>query len=456
MTGRTSAVPMTKTPPGPPGVPFLGNLPAPPNQRLEAFQQLRRQYGDVVRLKIGPRFIYLVSHPDDVQHILQDNNRNYTKGRALEKAKVLLGEGLLTSEGAYWRRQRRLAQPAFHRKRIDGLAGTMTDVTREMLERWLPISQAGGELNLSAEMMRLTLEVVSRTMFGTGLSPEEAQAVGEALPFILRETNRRLTSLLGIRERLPLPSRFHFQEELDKLNRIVMRIIEQRRHSEQRDDLLGMLMSARDEETGEAMDDHQLRDEVMTIFLAGHETTANNLSWTIYLLSLHPEERRKVEEEVDRVLSGRTPSIEDVPHLVFTRQVIDESLRLYPPAWAIGRQTIDEDIIGGYPIPAKSGIIISTYIVHRHPDFWENPEGFDPQRFTPERARERPRYAFLPFGGGPRQCIGNNFALLESTLVLAMITQRFRLNLVSGHPVEMEPLITLRPRYGILVTIHPR
>jgi cytochrome P450 len=171
---------------------------------------------------------------------------------------------------------------------------------------------------------------------------------------------------------------------------------------------------------------------------------------------LHPEERRKVEEEVDRVLSGRTPSIEDVPHLVFTRQVIDESLRLYPPAWAIGRQTIDEDIIGGYPIPAKSGIIISTYIVHRHPDFWENPEGFDPQRFTPERARERPRYAFLPFGGGPRQCIGNNFALLESTLVLAMITQRFRLNLVSGHPVEMEPLITLRPRYGILVTIHPR
>lgn len=449
--------------PGPMGNLIFGNFYGIQDDRLHAFMQMRQDYGDVVRLRIGSRTVHLVSHPDLIEYVLQENNRNYTKGRGLEKAKPLLGNGLLTSEGEFWRRQRRLAQPAFHRKKIGGFVETMTQATSQMLLRWDERQDKTEPLNIAGEMMRLTLDVVSRTLFSTGLKPGETESVANALPFILRETTRRLSSPLGLREYLPIQANQQYQENLDALNQIVYRIIDERRRAVEAgdqddlpEDLLSMLMFARDEETGERMDDRQLRDEVMTIFLAGHETTANNLAWTLYLLSKHPQIRAQLQEEVDRVLDDRLPVLEDIQNLVYTRQILDESLRMFPPAWAIGRQAIQEDQVGGYRIPAGSGIVISSYVVHRHPEFWENPDCFDPGRFEPQRVHERPHYAYIPFGGGPRLCIGNNFALQESTLVLSMVTQRYVLDLVPEHSVVAETAITLRPRYGIQMFLFPR
>lgn len=444
--------------PGPPGTPVFGNALRLRGDRPNVFLAMRNQYGDVVRFKAGSRVIHLVSHPDLAKYVFQDNNRNYLKGRGLEKIKPLLGEGLLTSEGEFWRRQRRLMQPAFHRQKINAFLPVMVESTQGMFERWRTLQGSGTtSLDVAGEMMRLTLEVVSRTLFSTGLSSQEMDAVAEAMPFVLREANRRITSILDVREKLPLPANRRFQHGIEALDAIVYRIIESRRHSgEEKLDLLGMLMAAQDEDSGEQMSDHQLRDEVMTIFLAGHETTANNLAWTLYLLSLHPQVREALQQEVDQVLGDAAPALEYVPRLVYTRQVIDEALRLYPPAWAVARQAIEGDQIGGYLIPAGSDVLISPYVIHRHPDFWVNPEGFDPGRFEPQAVQARPHYAYIPFGGGPRQCIGNNFALLEGTLILAMLTRQFELDLIPGYPVEPEPTITLRPSHGIHMTLRSR
>jgi cytochrome P450 len=444
--------------PGPPNMLGIGSTLLLRNNRLYSFLAIRNQYGDVVRFQVGRRIVHLVSHPDLVKYVLQDNNRNYTKGRGLEKARSFLGEGLLTSEGDFWRRQRRLMQPAFHRQEINAFLPLMVESTNIMLERWRTLQASGTTtLEVAGEMMCLTLEVVSRTLFSTGLSQQEMDIVAEAMPIVLREANLRINSLLDVREKLPIPAKRRFQREIAALDAIVYRIIEDRRRSaEAKPDLLGMLMAAQDEDSGERMTDRQVRDEVMTIFLAGHETTANNLAWTLYLLSRHPGERSRVQQEVDQTLGGAPPTLEDIPRLVYTRQVLDESLRLYPPAWAITRKAIDADQIGGYSIPGGTNVIISPYVIHRHPDFWVNPEGFDPQRFTAQASQGRPHYAYLPFGGGTRQCIGNNFALLEGTLILAMITQRFALDLVPGYVVEPETTITLRPRYGIHMTLRSR
>ena len=326
-----------------------------------------------------------------------------------------------------------------------------------MLARWEPISLQGRSLDVATEMMRLTLSVVTRTLFSAGLSSDETQVVSQALPFLLRETDRRIASLTSLRESLPLPVNRKYAHELERLDRIVYRLIEQRRRSPQEEsDLLGMLMSAVDEGSVSGMDDQQLRDEVMTLFLAGHETTANNLAWTFYLLSSNPAVRQALEAELEKVLAARPPALEDVSRLVYTRQVLDESLRLYPPAWAFGRQPIQDDQIGGYHIPAGTQVIISPYVVHRHPEFWENPEGFDPERFNPEVAQGRPHYSFIPFGGGPRLCIGRDFALMESTMALARISQRYRLDLVPGFEVQPETAITLRPKTGLRMTLSAR
>ena len=449
---------MTRLAPGPPGLPFLGNLlNFRSDDRLTQMVRLQQQYGDVVRLQIVNRTLHIVSHPDDIKYVLQDNNRNYVKGRALGKAKVFLGEGLLTSEGEPWRRQRRLAQPAFHREHIERFATAMTAATAALLPRWQPLAETGQPINVADQMMRLTLDIVSQTLFSTGLTAAEIDSVAAVMPIILRETDRRIRAPTTLREHLPLPSNRRFQAGLRQLDAIVYRIIaDRRRLGGDRDDLLCLLMAARDEETGAAMDDSQLRDETMTIFLAGHETTANNLAWTWTLLSQHPEVRRRLQAELDQVLQGRTPGAADVPRLVYTRMVLDESLRLFPPAWAIARQTIEADEIGGYDIPADSGLILSSYVVHRHPTFWRNPEAFDPERFAPEQAKSQHRYAYFPFGGGPRLCIGNSFALMESTLVLAMISQHYDLNLWEGHPVIPETAFTLRPLQGVMVKLHSR
>ncbi len=463
-TARPTASP-PPLPPGPQGDPLIGNLRRFANMQPQMFVELRAEYGDIYHLRVTTRDVIFVGHPDMIKHVLVDNNRNYHKGFAYSKVAAFLGRGLLTSEGEFWRHQRRLAQPAFHHQRIEHFASTMVESTASMLAGWETLP-AHAPFDVSEAMARLTLDIVTRTLFSTAVSPKEMDAVYTILPWLLSETDRRADSLMGLRERLPLPVNRRYWREIERLNQIIFRIIDERREREpasgvqangaqaqdEHNDLLGLLMLAEDEETGERMSNEHLRDELMTIVLAGHETTANLLTWTHRLLSEHPTARERLQAEVDEVLGGRAPTLADLPKLAYTRRVLDEALRLYPPAWAISRKAMGDDEIGGYAVPAGAEIFLSQWVTHRHPDFWENPLGFDPDRFLPERSADRPRFAYWPFGGGPRQCIGNTFALMEGTIILAMITQRYALDLVPSHTIQVEPSITLRPANGVLVT----
>ncbi len=443
-----------KLAPGPPGQLLFGNLPAYRRDPLQFYLDAHREYGDVVRFRAGPWHWHLIAHPEDVQYVLRDNYPNYGRSFFNNYLKSLLGQGLLTSEGDLWLRQRRLMQPVFHRKRIVDFATTMTDATAAMLERWEPYACSGQPLDVAAEMMRLTLEIVGRTLFSVDIS-RETDTVGRALTTAIEHINQRSTRLFPIPESVPTPANRRYYAARETLDKVVHDIIETRRRSDgDADDLLAMLLQARDEETGESMSNQQLRDEVMTIMLAGHETTAVALSWTWYLLSKHPHVAEKLHAELAQVLDGRSPTLDDLPDLTYTKMVIEEVMRLYPPAWIMSRAPLEDDEIRGYHIPAGTSVMLCQYVTHRHPDFWPNPEGFDPERFAPERTASRLQFAHFPFGGGPRQCIGNEFAMLEARLIVAMVAQRYRLDLVPGHPVEPQPMITLRPRDGILMTLH--
>ena len=450
-----TATALQRVAPGPRANLLLGSLPEYQRDPLNLFMNAALRYGDIVRLRIGPRAVHLITSPDYIKYVLQENNRNYHKSASYEKTKPLLGQGLLTSEDDFWRRQRKLSQPAFHRQRIGAFATTMTDATNEMLDRWQAAVERAQPMDIAKEMMRLTLTIVGQTLFSTDVS-DEADSVGRALTIALEHTTHRMQAIFDLGERLPTPENRRFHEAIKTLDKIVFGMIEERRRSGvDHGDLLSMLLQARDEETGESMSDKQLRDEAMTIFLAGHETTANALAWSWYLLSKHPDVARRLRAELDETLGGRVPTVQDLPNLRYTTMVIEEAMRLYPPAWAIGRNTIGEDEIGGYHIPADSIVAISSYVTHRLPTYWDNPEGFDPERFTPERSEGRPRFAYFPFGGGPRICIGNNFAMMEMQLVLATIAQRYRLDLTPGQVIEPEPMVTLRPRNGIQMTVRP-
>ena len=405
------------------------------------------RHGDVVAFRVGPVQAMLLRHPDAIKHVLVDNNHNYDKRtRGYDVLRQFLGNGLLTSDGDFWRRQRRIAQPAFHRRRIAGFADTMITDTLAMLEHWQDAATLGRSIDMAHEMMALTLRIVGKTLLSTDVA-DRADQVGNAVTVLNEWADRALDSLLPIG--FPTLATMRARESSRRLDRVINDIIARRRAGEQAEDLLGMLMEARDAETGEGMTDRQLRDEVTTMFLAGHETTANALAWTFYVLSTHPEVERRVRTELDEVLGGRPPTLDDLPSLPFLLQVLKESMRLYPPAWIIDRHAIGEDEVLGYRVRKDTLVLISPYVTHRHPAFWPNPEGFDPERFTAEREEARPRYAYFPFGGGPRQCIGNGFAMMEAQLIVACVLQRFRPWLVPGHPVRPEPLITLRPRFGL-------
>jgi cytochrome P450 len=418
--------------------------------------RLQRDHGDVVRLGRGPLENYVIFHPTDIRRVLQDNNQNYEKGAIIARTKILIGEGLFTSEGDFWRRQRRLAQPAFHHRQIAGFIGTMADAAKGMLRRWQGLAPRGDTFDLAAEMSRVTLAVVGRTLFSLDLDAEAA-TVGAALREALVYTNRRTTLYLPLPLFVPTTSNRRFKSARRTLDRVAYEIIEtRRRRSTSGDDLLGMLMDARDPDTGKGMSDRQLRDEVMTFLLAGHETTAVTLAWTFYLLARNPHAEAQVREELDRVLGGRTPTIDDLPKLAYTRMVIEEAMRLYPPVPGIGRQTIGPDVLGGYAIPPRTLVSIMVWVVHRHPEFWDAPERFDPERFTPARAAERPRFAYLPFSGGPRLCIGSEFALFEAQVIVAMIMQRHQVRLAVEREIEPETVLTTRPRGGVPVRLAAR
>ena len=440
-------------PPGPHTAFFSGHLRDLQRDQLRFYANLRKKYGDIVRFRVlGSVFLNMFFHPNDIDYVLRRNHQNFQKGAALEIFKSLLGEGLLTSEGSFWLRQRRLAQPAFHRQRIAALAPIMTGATVAMLERWQAFEQIGQSFDVSVETTNLTFQIVAKALFSINIEGE-VDAVGRAFTVALEQINYRLNHL-ALPDQFPTRRNRRYLQARRVLDSLVYDIIQQRRRTaEDRGDLLSMFLLARDEETGEQMSDKQLRDEVMTMILAGHETTANTLTWICYLLAQHRDVEQKLHAELASALGGREPTLADLARLPYTRMIIDEALRLYPPAPGMSRKAVADDEIGGYTIPAGSEIAVSQYVTHRHPDFWDRPETFDPERFLPERSARRPHFAYFPFGGGPRLCIGNAFALMEAHLILATIAQRYQLRLVPGHPVVPEPLVTLRPRFGLMMTL---
>jgi cytochrome P450 len=442
-------------PPGPRGVPILGMLPAVRRDPTGVFLKAARRFGDVAYFKIGSRRGYLITNPADIRHVLQDNARNYHKSPLYQKLRMSIGNGLLTSEDDFWLRQRRIAQPAFHRQKIAALAGVMAQAARETADEWQSIAADGRAVDVSEEMMRFTRTVVLRALLGADLGAY-ADKVDEAWVIINERVGESFWSL-GIAERFQRAKARQFEQARFILRQAVEYVInERRRHPSHSADLLSMLMDARDEETGERMTDEQLRVEVTTFLLAGQETTSLALTWTWYLLSQHPAVRQRLEHELDTVLAGRAPEYSDLAQLPYTRMVIDEALRLYPPAWGLSRQALADDTLGGFRLPRGWLVFVIPYVLHRLPKYWKDPETFDPERFSPECSADRPKFVYLPFGAGPRQCIGNQFALIEAQLSVATLAQRYRMQLVKGHRVEPWPLITLRPRFGMPMIIETR
>jgi cytochrome P450 len=397
----------SRLPPGPRRRIPLAGLLAYRRGPLPFFQTLSRQYGDISYFKLGGQDAFFLNHPDFIKDVLVTNGQNFMKGLALQRAKRLLGEGLLTSEGEFHRRQRRLAQPAFHRARVASYAASMIDYAALMRARW----QDGVTMDISEEMMRLTLAIVGKTLFDADVE-SDAPEVGEAMSVVMDLFNTITIPFFELLQKLPLPQLRRFDTARAKLDTIIYRMIEERRLSDKdRGDLLSMLLLAQDDEgDGARMTDAQLRDELMTIFLAGHETTANALTWTWYLLSQNPDVESRLHAELDEVLGDRLPSVEDAGRLPYTEMVLTESMRLYPPAWALGRMALSDFEIGGYRIPKRSLVLMSQYVMHRDPRYFPEPEHFDPTRWTAEARETRPQFSYFPFGGGTRRCIGEGFA----------------------------------------------
>lgn len=415
--------------------------------------RMAREYGDLPFFRLGSYSVYLLNHPELVREVLVTQQSKFIKSRALQRARVLLGEGLLTSEGQIHLRQRRLVQPAFHRERLAAYADVMTQCAVAVRDRW----SDGSTLDISEEMMRLTLAVVGKTLFSADVE-SEASEIGEALTTVLKMFRLLMMPFSEYLEKLPLPSMRRFEKARARLDATIYGLIEERRKSgRDRGDLLSMLLLAQDEEgDGGGMTDQQVRDEALTLFLAGHETTANALTWTWYLLSQNPECERRLHEELDTVLQGRAATGADLPSLRYTEMVLAESMRLYPPAWAIGRMSKEAVELRGVRIEPGSICIASPYVMHRDPRWFSDPERFDPMRWTPEARDARPKFAYFPFGGGARLCIGERFAWMEGALLLATLAQRWRLRLAPGQKVEMLPLITLRTKYGMRMKLERR
>lgn len=397
--------------------------------------------------------LFIASDPTVIRDVLVTHNQNFHKSRGLERVKILLGEGLLTSEDAFHLRQRRLMQPAFHRERIAAYASTMVAYGDRVRRGWTP----GATIDIAAEMSRLTLLIVGKTLFDADVE-SQARDVGEAMSGLMDSFWTLMLPFGEALQRLPIPHLRRGRRSRERLDAIVYDLIRERRANlADRGDLLSMLLMAQDDEDkGRGMTDRQVRDEAMTIFLAGHETTANALTWTWYLLSQAPDVERRLHEEIDAVLAGRLPTVADVERLPFTTRVVTESMRLYPPAWLIGRRAINEYSIGGYYVPPRSIIVMSQWIVHRDARHYREPERFDPDRWTPEFKTALPRFAYFPFGGGPRQCIGESFAWMELVLLVATLAQQWRFELVPGHRVVPRAAVTLRPKYGMKMITRAR
>ena len=434
-----------------PGIPIFGSA-------LEALKDPLRLFQHALRDKAIARFrfvyldYYVVNDPAAIQHVLVGNVSNYTKSRNYAGLKAVLGNGLLTSEGDHWKKQRRLAQPAFHRDKLRGFAETMTSCTMAMCDRWA----AGGatELELHEEMMRVTFRIVGLTLLSKDFDGE-ARAVGEAMNVALTWANEYAEAFVRVPPWVPTPANVRFKRAKARLHELVLKAIAERRESgQERDDLLGMLMAAKDEVTGEPMSDAELVDELLTLVLAGHETTANALTFALHQLAKHPDLRAAAEAEVDTVLGGRPPALEDVKRLETIRCVVEETMRLYPPAWVFERQARGEDVVGGVRIRKGAIIGISPFALHRNPTLFRDADTFDPERMRDKT--KIGKYDYLPFGAGPRFCIGNAFALMEMQIVLAVVLARFRVNMDTNGSLALDPATTLRPKERLPIRLEAR
>jgi len=439
-------------PQGPAGHPLLGTLRDFQRDQLAFYASCAHDYGDVVPTRFGPVRVLLIYHPDAIEEVLVTRSRDFVKSPGVRVLRPLLGEGLLRSEGSVWLRQRRLVQPAFHRQRLADYGEIMTAYTERRLVDWKDCQV----VDVHAEMMALTLEIVAKTLFDADVS-NQTGSVGHAANVLSEHFGARLRSFRLLPHWVPTPANLRSAQAIRRLDQVIYGMIATRRSSgEDRGDLLSILLHAQDADDGTGMTDRQVRDEAMTLFMAGHETTAVALSWTWYLLGQHPQVEARVAEEVRAVLGGRAPAMADLPNLTYTARVVTESMRLYSPVYVMGRQAARPTEVAGYPVARNVVVVMPTWIVHRDARWFDEPEAFRPERWADERARPLPRFAYFPFGGGPRQCIGNAFAMMEAVLVLATIAQRCRLTLLPGQRVTPTPYVTLRPEPGIRMVVARR
>jgi cytochrome P450 len=449
-------VPPNQAVPIHPGLPFLGNTLAFLRDPLHVLQTLQTHNQRIVHLRIGGRNQYLVFKPEDAKHILQENHRNYGRAPAFLVLRIFLGNGLLTSDGDFWRRQRRLAQPAFHRQKLAALTHTMIVETASWIDE-LKQQVSDQPVNMSQAFMDVTMRIVCKTLFGSDVA-SQLGGLSSALDTLNHFANQRLLSPVRFPLNWPIPSHKRFRKAGVQVDSFIYNLINQRRRladADQSDDLLGMLLSTEDEETGERMSDQQLRDECVTLFAAGHETTAISMAWTLYLLTQHPDVLTQLQAESKSVLGdAKVPSPGAFRALPYTMQVIQESMRLYPPAWIMSRLALANDHIGPFMIPADDTALVAPYLLHRDPVSWPDPERFDPDRFAPGGQRDQAHsYAYLPFGGGPRLCIGNQFALMEMQILLAMLVRYFDIKATPNQHIIPKPLITLRPNKPVQIIL---
>jgi cytochrome P450 len=433
-------------PRGPKGHFLLGSGPDVARDQLGFYEACAREYGDLVPLRMGPYRGLLLYHPDAIEEVLVTRNRDFVKSPGVRLLSRVLGDGLLLSEGGVWLRQRRLVQPAFHRQRVHAYGEVMTSCTARRVADW----KDGDVLEAHAEMIALTQVIVAKTLLDADVS-DESYAIAQALNVLLADFGARIGSLLQfLPDWVPTPANIRTRRAVRRLDAIIYRMIDARRRSgEDRGDLLSILLNAQDADDGSRMTPQQLRDEAMTLFTAGHETTAVALSWTWYLLAQHPEVDSRLAEELRAALGDRLPTAADLPKLRYAEMVVSESMRLYPPAYALGRQATTPSEVSGYPVASGTVLLLPAWVVHRDPRWFEEPGAFRPERWADDLARRLPRFAYFPFGGGPRQCVGSAFALMEAVLLLATIAQRFRLELEPGQRVTPTPYVTLRPEPGL-------
>ncbi|KOX03139.1 MULTISPECIES: cytochrome P450 [Micromonospora] len=442
-----------RVPPGPPRTATLRLLAAMRRDRLSMLTTAAAQYGDAVRLPVGPITLYLFNHPDHAKHVLADNSANYHKGVGLRHAKRALGDGLLTSEGELWRKQRRVIQPTFQSRRVAAMAPVIAEEGALLVER-LRRYAGQGPVDVVQEMTGLTLGVLGRALLDADASA--FGSVGASFAAVQDQAMFELETLSAVPTWIPLPRQVRFRRARRDLERVVDRLVADRDPAgDGRDDVLSRLVVSTAAEEDRRVGRQRLRDELVTLMLAGHETTASTLSWTLYLVDKHPEVRERLRAEVTSALGDRPPTYEDLHRLPYTTSVVEEAMRLYPPVWLLPRLALKDDEVNGYHVPAGSDVLISPYTLHRHPDLWDEPERFDPDRFDPDRPTDRPRYAYIPFGAGPRFCVGNHLGMMEATFVIAMLVRELDLVLKPGYPVTAEPMLSLRVRGGLPMTVRP-